>query len=134
MKNDNTGPEYLRGEDLQKAGVWTEFKLTITKVIPPNTVKGADKQLIKKAILEFTEARSKFIVGNTNERLIKCQLGTMVANWIGKSITLYPVTGDWFGVPDAVAVRVRIPKGCPRPFIAPKNLGTDITGNKTGAK
>lgn len=128
MQNDATGSEYLRGEDLQKDGKWCEFTLTISEAHAPDTLNGADGKPIDKPVLMFANAKKGFVVGKTNQRLLKCVLGAKPKNWEGKKITVYPATGNWFGVPDAIAVRVRVPKGCGRPFIKPANLGKDITG------
>ena len=127
MQND-TMPGYLRGEDLQRDGKWAEFTLEVAEVLEPGTVRAADKTLIDKPIIAFVGAEKRFVLGTTNQRLIACQLGNKPTQWVGRKLTLYPATGNWFGVKDAITIRVRIPEGVPRPFIAAKNIGTDITG------
>ena len=124
----SAGPDYLRGEDLQRGGKWCEFTLTIGSIDAPSTVKAADGKMIDRPIVSFAEAEKKLIVGKTNERLIKAQLGQVPKERIGKKITVYPVVGNWFGVKNAIAVRVRISEDRPKPFISKKNLGSDITG------
>lgn len=128
MNNNHVWPEYLRGEDLQKDFKWCQFSLTIAKVIPPGAVKAADGTVIDRPIIEFEKAEKRFIVGKTNQRLITVHMGSKPEQWIGQRLTLFPVKGDWFGVKDAIAVRVRVPEGSPNVSIKRAAMGQDITG------
>jgi len=125
------GPSFLRAEDMLKDGVWKEVTLTIKEAHGPGTVKAKDKTTIEHPVLDFEKTEKRLVLGKVNQRLIKCATGVSNGeDLVGKKVTIYPVVGDWFGQKDVTSIRVRVPQGKKRPFIQPKNLGKDITGQK----
>lgn len=132
MKTD-LGPGYLHAEELLVDGEWKRFALTIKTVHEKNTIKSADGTLIDKYVLEFAETAKRLVLGTTNVRLATCAVGTSkAAKWPGKKLSIYAAQGDWFGQKDVAAIRVAVPAGRARPFIAKKDLGKDLTGTKVG--
>ena len=130
MKTD-LGVGFLHAEDMLVEGVWKQFTLTITEVIPRNTIRGGDDKIIEKEVVVFKETDKRLILGKTNARLMKFATGSgKPAEWVGKKITLYPSMGDWFGQKNVAAIRVRLAESKARPFLQSKNLGVDLTGSK----
>lgn len=128
MKTD-LGPEYLHAEDLLDAGKWTERTAVVEAVFPPNTIKSADGKLIDKVIVSFQKTNKRMVLGKINTRLVKCALGTAKPDeWIGKQLTLYATSGNWFGQQNVAALRVRVPNGRAKPFLKPAQIGEDLTG------
>ena len=126
-KIDKSDRRWLHGEDLQIGGRWSEFALTIKAVGARDSAKTIDGQVIGGIPVSFAETDKQLILNATNERLCVCQFGLDHSKWVGQKLRLYPVMGTWFGQPDVLAVRVRVPPGKPRPFIQPKSLGKDLT-------
>lgn len=123
------GSGYLHAEDFLKDGRWGEYTLEIKEVHPPMSVKSADGKPIDRPVVDFAETDKSLVLNGTNQRLAKCATGTSKpAEWVGKKLTLYPSQGNWFGQRDVVAIRIRVPDGKARPFVAPTQLGKDITG------
>lgn len=131
MNKIDPGPDYLKAEDLLRGGEWKEYTLTISEVIPPGTVRAADKTLIDKPILAFEGRGKRLILGNLNQRLMKYATGTAVeSEWVGKQIRIMACEGDWFGQEGVAALRIRLPKGCAKPFVKVKDMGRPLTGKK----
>lgn len=125
------GPEYLRAEDLIEHGKWCRIELTIKEAHKPNTFKAADGKPIDKLVLEFNENPKRMICGTINSRLLRYATGeTTLSGLAGKHVTLYAVTGNWFGQKNVAALRIAIPEGQYRPFLSEKRLGRDITGKQ----
>lgn len=123
-----TDSRYLHGEDLRRDGVWMEFQLTIKAVDDEDSAMTKDEQVIPGWPLHFSETPKILVIKKTNVRLAIAALETNArSKWVGKKLTVYPVKGNWFGQTDVVAVRIRVPKGIPKPFIKPSNLGKDLT-------
>lgn len=123
-----TDSRFLHGEDLQKDGKWQEFSLTIKSVGERDSMRAQDKTIVPGWPVEFEESPKILVLNKTNTRLAIAALGTNVrAEWPGKKLSVYPVIGTWFGQEDVYALRVRVPRGKPRPFIQPKMLGKDLT-------
>lgn len=129
MVKKNLGPEWLRAEDFLDDGQWKQYTLTVKAVDPPGTHKSADGEEIDKPVLSFEETPKRLILCSLNQRLAKYAAGTAKATkWIGKKITLYPVTGNWFGQKNVAAIRVRVASEVAHPHIDKKTMGVDITG------
>lgn len=123
------GDGFLYADDFVRDGKWCQFALTIKGIVPPNTIKAANKQMVDKVCLQFEEASKILAVNTTNERLLKMACGSAKSdNWVGKKVTFYPVSVDAFGQTNVPALRVRLPKEVPMPFSARKQLGRDLTG------
>ncbi len=123
-----TDSRYLHGEDLQRDGVWLDFTLTVKAVADKDSAVAEDGNVIKGWPVTFEESPKILVLNKTNTQLAIAAVGTNVREtWAGKSLTVYPVIGSWFGQRDVVAVRVRVPDGTPRPFIQPSSLGKDLT-------
>lgn len=126
IKDDS---RYLHGEDLQKGGRWCEFTLTIKSVGEKDSATAQDGTKIEGYPITFLETEKILVIKKTNVKLAKAALGSSSRKgWVGMSITLHPVKGDWFQQHNVLAVRVRVPEGRPRPFIRKKDYGIDITG------
>jgi len=130
MKNDELGDGYLYAEELLVDGIWREVKLTIKAVHKRGSVKAADGTPIDKPILEFEKTDRRLVLNKLNQRLTRTALGTNdVSKWIGKTLTIHAVVGDWFGQKYVAAIRVRVPHGTPKPFMKPSAVGKDLTGS-----
>ncbi len=129
MTKADYGPDFMRAEDLIQGGKWCEMTYTIQLMHLPNTLQTADKKLIDKPVLQFEETGKQFVLGTTNNRLLKYATGaTTQSQLIGQKITIYPAVGNWFGQRNVTTKRIKVPEGRERPFIKPSDLGTDITG------
>lgn len=124
-----TDSRYLHGEDLRKGDRPCEFTLTIASVGEKDSAKSETGQVIKGYPVEFAETDKRLVLNNTNTKLAVAALGTNSrAAWIGQKLTLFPaVLSECFGQTDVVCVRVRVPKGRPKPFVMPKHMGKDLT-------
>lgn len=123
-----TDSRFLHGEDLQKDGKWQDFTLTIKSVGELDSVRAEDKTIVPGWPLTFEETPKILVLNKTNTKLAIAAVGTNVsAEWPGKKLTVYTVKGSWLGQSDVYALRVRVPKGKPRPFIQPRLLGKDLT-------
>ena len=123
-----TDSRFLHGEDLQKDGKWQEFTLTIKEVKPKDSMKAKDGTIVPGWPVIFEESPKILVLNKVNTRLAISAVETNVASeWAGKKLTIYPVIGSWFGQSDVYAVRIRVAKGKPRPFIQPKIMGKDLT-------
>lgn len=126
------GAKFLRGEDMLVNGEWKEFTFTIAKTYAKDTLTGDDGQVIDKPVIEFSEPKERklFVVGDMNERFVKCETGISDAkDLVGKKLTLYAAAGKWFGQ-YTPALRVRITGDKPAPRVRPANLGEDLTGTR----
>lgn len=113
---------YIESADLMQKMV----TLTISSVVPPNTEKDKDGtgKLINKAIIGFEKTSKRFIVGKTNERIIKACLGKKASGWIGQKITLcVRYLPEAFGEKWVPAVRVMPPSHIPLPMNCRKHFG-----------
>jgi len=62
----------------------------------------------EKAVISFEGAKKQMVCNRTNAESIKLMFGRETNNWIGKRITLYPLTmKDPFSDGDTIALRVR---------------------------
>ena len=132
MTKTDAGPLYLKAEDMLRDGEWQEYTLTISEVIPANTVRSADNTLIEHPIICFKGAEKRFICGKTNRRLVVFACGSAKEEqWVGHKISLRACKGNWFGEKNVAALRVVPPQGDgARPKIAKKDYGTSLTGQK----
>jgi len=125
------GSKFLHGEDFLVDGRWREVRVTIKAVHEPETIKGGDKKPVKDWVLAIEKSDKLICLNKTNLRLIKLALGTdRLKEWIGKQITLYAVSGSWFGEENVLSIRVRVPVGSPVPMGIRKHLGEDLTQDK----
>jgi len=123
-----TDSRFLHGEDLRRDGKFCEFTLTIKQVDDENSAIAADKQVIEGWPVHFEETPKIAVLKKTNLKLAIAALETNArSKWVGRKLTVYPVKGNWFKQTDVLAVRVRVPKGIPKPFIRPVDLGKDLT-------
>lgn len=98
--------------------------VTISEVIPPNTERAADKRLIDKPILAFSNAKKRFICGKTNVRIIKAMYGKKPSEWIGKTITIgVRYLKHAFGEVNVPTLRVIPPPGTHIPMGARRFFG-----------
>ena len=127
MAKDTSDRRFLYGEDLRRGESYQEFTLTIAEVLEEDSMHAQDSTPIPGLPLRFKETEKLLVLRSTNRRLATAVLGNQYEDWPGKKITLYPVSGHWFGQRDVLAVRVRVPMGKPKPFIKPATLGKDLT-------
>lgn len=120
--------QFLYADDLLKDGQFCDVTLTIAEVHTPNTLKGADGKFVEKSALSFVGTPKKLVLNNTNERLVRMATGSTKSDgWVGKKVTLYPVSGNWFGEKNVPAIRIRTPEGTPVQMSVRKQLGRDLT-------
>lgn len=136
MVKKDAGPDFLKAEDLVKDGKWAEFRLRIKAVHEPGTVQASDKSFIDGWVIEFEGTKKRFILSSSvNQRIMKYATGHSTDEcdrWVGKSITLQPRVGNWFGEKNVTAIRVTLPEGQPKPFVQRSAMGEKITGQPFG--
>lgn len=124
--------QFLYADDLLKDGVFREVTLKISEIHQPGTLFSADKKPVEKIALGFTGTDKKLVLNNTNERLVRMATGSTKSDgWTGHKVTLYPVSGNWFGEKNVPAIRIRTPEGMPVQMAVRKQLGRDLTGQST---
>ena len=128
MKKDD---KLIKGEDLLVKGTYQAFKLVIDRA----SIIERDNEGGKKTglLIYFDKAKKPLFapVDQINYRLIRCELGTVDPEEMkGKTLTLYPVKGDWFGETNQLAVRVQVSGDKPRPGIKRKTMGESVVGIK----
>jgi hypothetical protein len=121
----------IKGEDLLVKGEYKAFKLVIERAaIEERENEGGKKTGL---LVHFAGAKKPLFapMDQINWRLIRCELGTVEpTEIIGKTLTLYPVKGDWFGEVNTLAVRVQVNGDKPRPRISRKTMGASVVGLK----
>lgn len=124
-----TDSRYIHGEDLFRDGKPSEVTLTIKSVGEKDSAKSSQGQTIKGWPVEFEKTDKILVLNGTNTKLAIAAMGTNSrAEWVGKKLTVYPsVLAECFGQRDVMCVRVRVPKGCPKPFVMSHHLGKDLT-------
>lgn len=85
-----------------KAGELNGRKVTLTiKDVDLEALVGDDGKEKAKAIVAFAETEKQLVCCKTNGLSIKAMFGAVLADWVGKRITIFP--DSWNGEP---AVRV----------------------------
>lgn len=129
-KNDiiKTDGRYLHGEDLRKGDKPCEVTLTIKAVGEKDSAKSRQGQVAPGWPITFAETDRILVLNGTNTKLAIAAMQTNSRKqWVGKKLTLFPaVLAECFGQRDVICVRVRVPKGVPKPFIMPKHMGKDL--------
>lgn len=133
-----SNPEWLYADDFLVKGVWQEVGLTVGAVHPPNTfaspAQGKERGApIDKAALEFQGTRKFLLLNATNLRIMHLVTGSAFPeDWPGKKVRLYVIVGNFFGLRNCPAIRIRIPEGSVIPGAIQKRLKDeeDITGRK----
>lgn len=129
------GSAYLHCDDLVKDDRFVQAKVTISKVIPPNTLKAANGKVIPHYTLEFEGREKKLVLcSKTNHYCVGQVAGTMTPEkWPGTSITLRPVVlAEAFGDRNIPAIRIAMPENA---AIAKKyrgHFGTSLVGKHYG--
>ena len=102
---------FLEGLDIEEGKTVT---LTVKAVAPAGTEKAARKQPIKDAILSFAKAGKRFIVNNTNWKVICAVIGKDESQWTGHQITIQRrYLSSFLGHQNVPCVRVIPPRGTP---------------------
>ena len=118
------GSDYLYAEDLLQNGLFQTVTVEISEVIPPGTIKAANKKFVDKPILRFAGKAKQLVVGTTNMSVIHLITGHPPGPaWIGKKITLQVRVVDAFGG-QVIAIRVVPPSGTPLRKSLIERLGT----------
>ena len=150
QSSSSYGDGFISAADLLINGTWQQVTVVVSEVFPAGTVRAANKQLIERPVLAFKGAKKRYAPCKIACTQIQFETGIDVRgehaqNAVGKKITLYPVMGPpgpkghalervkgWFGIDNLAGVRVRIWGQKPKPRIASKDLGIDITGETFG--
>ncbi|MEM0925976.1 MAG: hypothetical protein AAGJ83_08060 [Planctomycetota bacterium] len=119
----------LKGEDLLIEGEYRRFTLTIgtAALVDHETEDGKQRGLM----LHFTKAKKPLFcpIDKLNHRLLKAELGTNVPEEIqGKQITVIPVSGNWFGQSNVLAVRILVTGDKPKPMVSKRSFGWPVEG------
>jgi hypothetical protein len=126
-------PTLIKGEDLLINGAYRQVTMTISKA---SIERRKNESGEKEGILLYFEKATKPLfcpLDQLNHRMLKAELGTTdPAQMIGKSITIIPVKGDWFGETNTLAVRVLVTGSKPKPRVGKKAFGEPVTGLKIG--
>lgn len=109
--------------DQPYAGSWDldgkDVTVTISKVAG-GEVMGDGGRKSRKLILYFEKAEKPMVCNKTNGKTIATLYGNDTAEWVGKSITLYPTTTTMGSeTKDCIRVRPRVPSKTPRGAAAP---------------
>ena len=97
--------QFLYAEDLIHNGRFNTAKVTIEEVIPPDTLRSADKKLIDKTTLRFVGKDKLLILCKTNEQVLRYVTGEGPERWAGHRINIQARTVQAFGS-ETVALRV----------------------------
>ena len=109
---ENYGSEYLYAEDLLYKQEYRTVEVTISEVIPPNTLKTKRGRAIDKWSVRFEGKEKTLVLCKTNVSLAHHIIGDPPgATWVGKVLTLQARIVDAFGT-QCTAIRVMPPKGC----------------------
>ena len=85
----------------------------VIKAITQETIGQAGEM---KPMVTFLKVSKGFLLNVTNARTIEAVYGKTFADWLGKTITLYPTTVSFQGsIVDCVRVRVPEPVQAPEP-------------------
>lgn len=119
----------IKGEDFLVNGEYKAFTLKI------QSAAWADRENeggVKHGLLiYFAKAKKPFFapVDQLNYRMIRAELGSCEpADLAGKSLTLIPVKGNWFGEANTLAIRVLVTGDKPRPRVGKKAFGETVVG------
>jgi hypothetical protein len=113
---------FIESADLMQRSV----TLTINGVVPPGVEKDKNGKgkVIEKAILSFDKTSKRFILGKTNERILKAIHGKKASGWIGKPVTLcVRYLPEAFGEKWVPTCRVMPPSNVPLPMNCRKHFG-----------
>lgn len=131
MKKDET---LIRGEDLMSGGEYKSFALEIaTASVEDRENQGGVKTGL---MIYFKKAKKPLFcpIDQLNYRMIRAELGTILpSEIIGKTLTLIPVKGDWFGEYNTLAIRVLVTGDKPRPRVGKTAFGESVVGLKVKA-
>jgi len=116
-----------------KAGLFEGKQVTLTiKDVDLNELEGDDGKKMK-AIVSFQETELQLVACKTNGISIKAMFGHVLADWIGKRVTLFP--SIWNGEP---AIRVwgspDIEKDIPISITLPRKKPIPMIMHKVEAK
>lgn len=102
----------MYAEDLIARGQFQTVQVEIDEVIPPNTLKSADKRPIDKTTITFKGKKKALILCKTNESVLRYVTGEGPERWPGSTITLQVRTIKAFGG-QTIAIRVIPREGQP---------------------
>lgn len=118
---------YIESADLMRA----QAVLTIESVVPPNTESDAKKKLINRPVISFRGTSKRFILGKTNERILRAVHGRKASQWAGKQIRLgVRYLAEAFGERDVPTIRIIPPPDVPLPMGVRKHYGTEQPRSK----
>ena len=126
----------IKGEDLIRNGEYSAFELEI-KSANRETRKNESGEEIAGIMIWFTKAEKPFFVPDNgiNSRLLRAELGSIDPKQLpGRSVTLIPVVGDWFGDANTLAIRVLVTGNKPRPRISKRSFGKPVIGYRIGSE
>jgi hypothetical protein len=109
--------KYWRGVDMEGADV----TVTIGRV-----EKGADLMMAggkseQKPVVHFSDSDKALVLNKTNRATIRILYGRVVADWIGKRVTLY--AAPFRGADKCVRIRERVPSAPTRAAAQPRPDG-----------
>jgi hypothetical protein len=124
---------FLKSEEMRGR----DATLTISDVLIEK-MEDKKKGMVDRLILSFRETERQLLVNKTNAECMKGLFETdRPARWVGRKVTLYPVTVEAFGAP-TLAIRVRgSPELTQDKTISVKvgrNPAVSVTMKKTGQK
>lgn len=129
LRQPNNFDQLYAGRFL-KAGTLDGKRVTLTITKVEHERLEGDKGEEIKAIVHFQQTEMSLVLAKTNGLCIKAMFGAILADWVGKRVTLYegkvesgsmkgqPCIRIW-GSPDIDAdmnVQIKLPKKKPMPF------------------
>ncbi len=123
MNKQDYGPQYLYAENLIAKGKYVTATVTISEVIPPDTLTTANKKKVDKWSLKFEGKEKILVLCKTNFGILHYVCGGGPEDWVGKRITLAVREVEAFG--DQVAAIRVMPVGVKLRRGLLKRLGTE---------
>lgn len=127
---EDYGSDFLYAHNLARNGKWCGGEVTIKAVIPPMTLKAANKTMIEHETLEFVEVPKQWVISSVwVMRVLIAMFGEDRKAWVGRKIYIYPALLDKsFEHKNVPTIRIRPPQGFHLPVGARKQWGTPLEG------
>lgn len=103
LNDDYLGEGDFIGED----GKYREFELVVKQVTLEELQLPGKSKKEQKVVLAFEKAKKRLVLNKTNSAAIKSHHGKQVADWYGKSVTVFYNPNVRFGKDIVGGVRIK---------------------------